>query len=146
MKRPAKHLRYTPFLDDFAVIHHHHAVGKSGQQRWIMGDEYHCCPKLSLELAKQVQNFRLDSDVKGTRRLVTNHKLGPANQRLRNRDSMKFSAAELMRISAINAINVAQLHLVQYSFAFLFAVSSFHEPVCADHFRNLLSHAHDGAE
>src|SRR2546430_8862130 len=121
MKRPAKNLRYASFLDDSALIYHQHAVGESRQQRGIVGDEYHCHPKLSLQLAKQVQNLRLDGDVKRTSRLVANHQLRPANQRLRNRDSMKFPTAELMGISVINTINVAQLHLTEHGFAFLFA-------------------------
>src|SRR6266480_381427 len=98
MTRPAKNLRYAPFLDDSSVTHHQYTIGESRQQSGIVRDEYHCHPELVLQLSKQAQNLRLDGDVKGAGRLIANHQLRPANQCLRDRDSMKFAAAKLMRI------------------------------------------------
>src|SRR3569623_2083888 len=68
-------------FDDLARIHHDHALRRPGHDAEIVCDEQLGHAETILELAQEIEVFRLDRDIERGCRLVGNQELGVAGER-----------------------------------------------------------------
>jgi hypothetical protein len=66
----------------------------------IVGDEQVAQVKVTLQVAEQVQDLRLNRKVQGTDRLVADHQLRRRHQRPGDRDALTLATRELGRVPA----------------------------------------------
>ncbi len=85
-------------LDDLAGIHHCDLVADLGDHAEIVGDQDDCSAAGGLQFAHQVEDLRLQGDVKRGGRLVGDQKAGIAGQRHRDHHALAHAAGELVRI------------------------------------------------
>ncbi len=86
-------------LDDFAEIHHRHAVGDVLDDTQVVGDKKVGQFEPSLEILEQVDDLCLDRHVQGRDRLVAHDELGLERQRPRDTDALALPAGELVRVA-----------------------------------------------
>ena len=142
MEWPAKQRRTDAIFNHSTGIHDGYAIGESGKKRWIVSDEQDGGAKCLIEVPHYAENLGLHSHVERSGRFVGNNQVWPARQRLGNRHSMQFPAAELMRVSRVDPLDVCQLDLTQGRLDFQFARLPGELAVCADDLGNLIADAH----
>ena len=85
-----------------------------GDDAHVVGDEQHRGAVLLLQFADQLQDLLLRRDVERRGRLVGDQQLGLQDQRHGDHDALALAAGELVRIGAVNALDVGQLHLGEH--------------------------------
>ena len=111
--RPREEVLATRHLDQFAGIHDADAMRHPGDDAEVVGDQQHGHAALALELREQVENLRLDGDVKGGGRLVGNQQVGLAGQRDGDHHALLHAAGKLERILAQPPLGVGDANLAQ---------------------------------
>ena len=96
----AEHGRRGASLDDFAGIHHGHAVGDARDNAEIVRDEQERDAELALQVDQEPQDLRLDGDVERGRRLVGDQQRRAAHQRHGDHHALAQPAGQLVRILA----------------------------------------------
>src|SRR4051812_38535460 len=88
----------------------------------VVRDEKQRYAERTLQFHQQVDDLRLDRDVEGRYRLITDQKLGFQDDRAGNADALALAAGELMRIAIGHRRREADLvHRLQYPLAHLSA-------------------------
>ena len=96
----AEQLGDRRLLNLAAGIHHHDALGDFSDHTEIMGDQNDRRADAALEVQHQLQDLRLDRDVKRRGRLVGDQELWIAGERHGDHHALAHAAGELMRIFA----------------------------------------------
>src|SRR3990172_1091709 len=89
-----RHLYYL------ARIHHRYTVADVAHRREVVRDEEVGQPKPVLQLLQQVDDLRLDGDVEGRERLITDEELRLHRQGPSDGDALPLSAGELVWVAA----------------------------------------------
>ncbi len=95
--RVGKQMRGVGLLNDVAVLHHRHAVGKAAHQVQVMGDEQHRHAGLALQIAEQLQHLRAQRHIQRRGRLIGQQQLGAAGQRHGQHGALALPTRELVR-------------------------------------------------
>ena len=95
-----QHLVDQAALDDAAEIHDGHLMRQIVDHREVMRDEQVGQPEVVLQCLEQIENLRLDRDVKRRGRLVANDQLRLDSQCTRNGYALPLATGKLMRVAA----------------------------------------------
>src|SRR5215470_6989023 len=95
----AEHLCDIAKLRDRSLVQHGHALGDRPNERQVVRDEQHRQPKISLQVAEQLDDRGLDADIKRGRHLIADQYRGIADQRSGDRYPLALSARELIGIA-----------------------------------------------
>ena len=87
-------------LDHLAQVHDRDAVGDVAHHQQVVGDEEVGQAHLLLQLAKHVDDLRLNGHVKGGDGLVADDELGVHGQGAGDADALALTAGELVRVAA----------------------------------------------
>ena len=144
--RVGKQMRGVGLLNDVAVLHHRHAVGKAAHQVQVMGDEQHRHAGLALQIAEQLQHLRAQRHIQRRGRLIGQQQLGAAGQRHGQHGALALPTRELVRpgLRALRRLRDAggrqQLNGLR--------PGGFHRQPLLElqHLGNLLANAHQGVE
>ena len=98
-------------LHDLAQVHHRHLMADEFYHPKIVGDEEVGESESPLKVQEQVYNLRLDGDVKGTRGLVGDNKLGSNGKHARHANPPLFAAREL--VGKIGKLALFKVHLLE---------------------------------
>ena len=82
---------------NFAKIHHRDTVRDMPHHRKIMSDEQIGQPHIALQILQQIDDLRLDGNIKRRDRLITHNKARAQDQRTRNADALTLAARKFMR-------------------------------------------------
>ena len=93
MLRPREHLFGTAFLNDLAAIHHNHAFAEIADDREIVGDKHQREVHLRRELAKELDDLRLDGNVEGGDALVGDDQFRVDGQRAGDAGALALATA-----------------------------------------------------
>src|SRR5690242_12802686 len=85
-------------LDDAACVHHDHALAHPGDYSEVVRDEHGRGPELSVDVAQQVEDLGLDSDVKCGGRLVRDQHRRRGGEAHRDHHALAHAARELVRV------------------------------------------------
>jgi len=86
-------------FNDFAEIHHHHAMADVLDHREIVRDEEIRDTMLLLQIAEQIDDLRLNRNVQRAHRLVADDQFRLDRQRARDADALALPAGKFMRIT-----------------------------------------------
>ena len=100
-------------FDHLAQVHDADPVGDFCDHAHVMGDEHHRHAELVLQLADQVQDFRLGGDVEGGRRFVGDQHDGVAGQRHGDHRPLTHAAGILKRIAVDGVFRIGDLDALQ---------------------------------
>src|SRR2546421_684634 len=109
-------------LDDLSEVHHRDAVADVTDHREVVRDEEVRELEAILELLEEVDDLRLDRDVKCRDRLVAHDELRLHGERARDPNALALAARELVRV-AVGEVRV-QTHYAEqllHAFGLLFA-------------------------
>ena len=124
-------------LHDLAEVHDRDPVGDVPDDREVVRDEEVGEVEVALELLHQVDDLRLDRDVKGRHGLVANEEVRIERERAREADSLPLPARELMRIARARVGGEAdRLQQLAYRLAELLAAAAVDAQRLADHARD----------
>ncbi len=90
---------YRAIFHHPAAIHHHHAINCFGDDAEIMGDHHQPHAEFRLQVFDQLQNLRLNGDVKSRCRFIGNQHLRTARQCHGNHRPLQHAAGELVRVA-----------------------------------------------
>src|SRR5712691_4189342 len=85
-------------LDHPSCVHYRYPVSYVGHHAHVVGNKYHGGAEILLELLDQIEDLRLDSDVKRRSRLVRDQQVGTARQGHRDHYPLAHATGELVRI------------------------------------------------
>lgn len=139
-------LRHGSGLDDPASIHHHDTVGDLGDDTQIMGDEQDAHAALALQFLQQVENLRLDGDIKGSGRLVGNQHARVTGQGHGDGHALAHAARKFVRILLRPAGGVGNADIGQQAHGIGGGVTMRLAQMDADRLGDLLANRIDGIE
>ena len=99
MGRPAEDVVGCPRFNDSALLHDRHGVGNEADDGKIVGDEQVREAEVSLQVAQQGKDLRLNQNVKGGDGFTENEDFGFERERASDRDSLPLTTRELVRVS-----------------------------------------------
>ena len=88
-------------LDDLAEVHDGDAVGDLPDHRQVVRDEDVGQVEVTLQVAQQVEDLRLDRHVERGDRLVADDQLRRQRERARDADALALAARELVRVAVV---------------------------------------------
>ncbi len=91
--------RCRRFLDQFALLHHHHMVGIAPHDGQVMGNQQDGHPQFFLKAPEQFQYLLLDGDIKGCCGLVCDQQVRLVGQGHGDHHPLLLAAGELMRVA-----------------------------------------------
>ena len=106
MPGPRKHFFSRATFDDLATVEDQQAIGKAGEQSWVVRDEDHRQTQSFPERSKDCENFHLRPRVERRGRLIGDHHGRPAGDRLGDQHALPLSSTQLMWIGAQNAVGI----------------------------------------
>ena len=136
--RPGEDLLRRAPLDDLAIVHHAHPVGHLAHDAEIVGDQQHRHVELVLELEQQIEDLRLDGDVKRGGRLVGDQQVGLVGERHGDHHPLPLAAGQLVRIGLEPALGIVDADLRQEIEHPLARRAVRHAAVDLQHFADLL--------
>ncbi|MCY1310312.1 hypothetical protein D9M70_604900 [compost metagenome] len=95
-------------FDDPAVLHHCHPVTEIGDDAEIVCHDQHCHAGIALDVAQQIENFRLHRDVQRRGRLVGNQEIGITRDRTGDQHPLRHAAGDLVGIGIENPLRLGQ--------------------------------------
>ena len=113
MRRAAINLINRAFFRHLPQIHHQHAVGHFRDYAQVMSDEQDGCTCLTLQIADQIEDLRLDSDIKRRGRFVGKQHAWAAGQRHGDHDALLHAPTELVRIIPSTSFGCGDAHALQ---------------------------------
>jgi hypothetical protein len=84
-------------FDDTARIHHGHAVRDTGHDAEIVRDHDYC-EALLARCVQHAEHLRLDGDIEGRRRLVSDQQLRTRHQRHGDGNALALPAGQFVRV------------------------------------------------
>ena len=87
-------------LDQFAQVHHGHAIRNMPDRSQVMRDKQVSQILFALEFRQQIHDLRLDGNIKRGDRLVGNNEIRVDGERASDADALSLAAGELMWDSA----------------------------------------------
>ncbi|MCY1232775.1 hypothetical protein D9M72_452890 [compost metagenome] len=98
-------------LDDVALVHHHHPVGEIGHHPHVVGDQHDRGAVLVPQVPQQLQDLRLNRDVKGCSGFIGDDQSRVEGKRGRNDHTLLLASGKLVGI-VINAVfGIRDAHL-----------------------------------
>jgi len=113
-------------LNDAAQVHHGNPVRYMMNDIEVMGDKKIGQPEIFFQIAKQIQNLRLDGSIERGNRLVRDDQLRLQRQRPGDSDALPLSSAELVGIAS--GLFFAEANLLHQLKHFFFPLSSIGRP------------------
>ena len=101
MARVLKDFVFRPLLNRAAQIHDDHIVSHMAHDRKVMANEQIRQLHLLLKVHQQVQDRRLDRQIKRRDGLIQHQHLRVQHQRPRHRDPLTLTAREHMRVAVV---------------------------------------------
>jgi hypothetical protein len=101
-------------LHDPTGIHYHDALRCLSDNAHCVGDQHDRHAETRLHLGEQVEDLRLDGDIKSSGRLIGNQQLGIARQRHRDHDALAHATRELVRIVTHAPFRRRDMHQAQH--------------------------------
>ena len=111
--RRREDLPHRAFLHVLAVLHHADAVGQSGDDAHVVGDQDHGRARLAAQLGHQVEDLGLDGDIEGGGGLIGDQQFGPTGHGLGDHHPLAHAARKLVRILLQPARRIRDAHLFQ---------------------------------
>ena len=107
----AKHIGHAALLDQQALLHHRHAVGKAAHQVQVVRDQQHGHAVVALQITQQIENLATQAHVERGRRLVGQQQLRLAGQRHGDHGALALAATQLVRVGAGAAFGLGDARL-----------------------------------
>src|SRR3990172_1012610 len=98
MERLAEQLLLLGKFDNLAKVHHCDPIRNVFDNAEIVGDKEVRQLKLFLQVLEQVENLRLDRDIKGRDRFIRNNELGSKSECPGNANALALAAGKLVRV------------------------------------------------
>ena len=127
-------------------MHHRDAVGHFGDDTEIVRNQQQRQVIARPQLPQQIEDLRLDCDVKRRGRLVCNHQRRMARERDRYHHALTHSPRQLMRIVTQPPPGIRNVHRVQQLRRAVPGCGPVGTAVHGDGFGDLIAHAHDRVE
>ncbi len=107
MQRLIKELIRISILDEVAQVHNTNRVGDVLNNGQVMRDEQIGQTKLLLQVAQEVDDLRLNGNVKCGNRLIAENEIRIQRKRTSDTNSLTLTAGELMRIAMLMLLTKA---------------------------------------
>ncbi len=101
-------------LDHLPLLHDHDAVGNTGNEADIVGDEDHRHAGVGAQFGEQRHDLGLHCHIERGRRLVGYEEARAAGESHGNHHPLAHAARQLVRIVAITGFRVGNAHPVQH--------------------------------
>ena len=85
-------------LNDPSGVHHGHVIAVFRNDPQIVGNQEHCGAGFSDEVFQEIEDLRLDGDIKSCRRLVRDQDIRFAAQHHRNHDALPHAPGQLVTV------------------------------------------------
>ena len=100
-------------LHDAAGVHHHDAARELGDHTQVVRDQHHRHAELGAQVAQQLEDLRLDGNVKRGGRLVGDQQARPAGDGDGDHHALAHAAGEAVRVLVDPAAGVGDAHQVE---------------------------------
>ena len=99
MKRIGKNFLSGADFDDVSQVQHANSVGNVLDHAQVVSDKEVCASGMHLNILHEVNDLRLNRNVKGRYAFVGNNQLGFHDERAGDTDALALPAGELMRVA-----------------------------------------------